>query len=143
MDRLALVDPNAARPDPGVGVISCRYRREPSLSTRFAGRRTDLDLSTEDKEREQGFFPVRLLFSNDTVTRLFAMADKDQAGAFHTMVIKPVTTYTIPAIELNTFTTKSAVATVFEKVNTGGLPLNVFELLTATRSNWCPSRRSR
>src|SRR5699024_9569185 len=29
-------------------------------------------------------------------------------------------------------TSKSAVATVFEKVNTGGLQLNVFELLTAT-----------
>jgi len=106
---------------PGDGVVRSNFNR-----------RIDLDLSTEDKEREQGFFPVRLLFSNDTVTWLFAMADKDQAGAFHTMVIKPVTTYTIPAIELNTSTTKSAVATVFEKVNTGGLPLNVFELLTAT-----------
>ncbi|MBP0645272.1 hypothetical protein J8J17_26125, partial [Mycobacterium tuberculosis] len=29
-------------------------------------------------------------------------------------------------------TSKGAVATVFEKVNVGGLPLNVFELLTAT-----------
>src|SRR5699024_6081231 len=29
-------------------------------------------------------------------------------------------------------TTKGAVTTVFEKVNTGGMPLDVFELLTAT-----------
>jgi hypothetical protein len=43
-----------------------------------------------------------------------------------------VRTYNIPAIELDTETSKSAVATVFEKVNTGGLALNVFELLTAT-----------
>src|SRR3954453_17613258 len=40
------------------------------------GKDIELDLSTEDKEREHGFFPVRLLFSNDTVTWLFAMDDK-------------------------------------------------------------------
>jgi len=96
------------------------------------GKDIDLDLSTEDKEREKGFFPSRLLFSNDTVTWLFAMDDKDHASKFHAKVIKPVTTYNIPAIELDTVTSKSAVATVFEKVNTGGLSLNVFELLTAT-----------
>jgi hypothetical protein len=95
------------------------------------GKDIELDLSTDDKEREQGFFPVRLLFSNDGVTWLFAMTDKDQAGALHAKVIRPVTTYNIPAIELDKATTKSAVATVFEKVNTGGLSLNVFELLTA------------
>src|SRR5690348_2923848 len=47
-------------------------------------------------------------------------------------VIQPASSYAIPAIELDNATSKSAVATVFEKVNTGGLPLNVFELLTAT-----------
>lgn len=96
------------------------------------GKDIDLDVSTEDKEREEGYFPVRLLLSNDTVTWLFAMSDKDQASTFHAKVIKPVTTYNIPAIELDKATSKSAVATVFEKVNTGGLSLNVFELLTAT-----------
>src|SRR5262249_44765929 len=44
----------------------------------------------------------------------------------------PLTQYKIPAIKLESDTSKEAVATVFEKVNTGGLPLNVFELLTAT-----------
>ena len=111
----------AVRSVPGDGVVRSNF-----------GRDIELDLSTEDKEREQGFFPVRLLFSNDTVTWLFAMADKNQANTFHTRVIKPVTTYNIPAIELDKSTSKSAVATVFEKVNTGGLVLNVFELLTAT-----------
>jgi len=111
----------AVRSVPGDGVVRSNF-----------GRDIELDLSTEDKELEQGFFPVRLLFSNDTVTWLFAMADKNQANTFHTRVIKPVTTYNIPAIELDKSTSKSAVATVFEKVNTGGLVLNVFELLTAT-----------
>ncbi|GAA4243259.1 hypothetical protein [Dactylosporangium darangshiense] len=40
--------------------------------------------------------------------------------------------YLIPAIVLGKDTTKEAVCTVFEKVNSGGLPLDVFELLTAT-----------
>jgi hypothetical protein len=111
----------AVRSIPGDGIVRSNF-----------GKDIELDLSTEDKERDEGFFPARLLFSNDTVTWLFAMADKDQASTFHAKVIKPTTTYNIPAIELDTATSKSAVATVFEKVNTGGLALNVFELLTAT-----------
>ncbi len=111
----------ALRSIPGDGIVRSNF-----------GREIELDVSTEDKEREQGLFPVRLLFSNDTVTWLFAMADKEQASTFHAKVVKPATTYNIPAIELDTATSKSAVATVFEKVNTGGLSLNVFELLTAT-----------
>jgi hypothetical protein len=111
----------AVRSIPGDGIVRSNF-----------GRDVELDLSTDDQERAQGFFPVRLLFSNDVVTWLFAMADKEQASAFHAKVIKPATTYNIPAIELDTATNKAAVATVFEKVNTGGLALNVFELLTAT-----------
>lgn len=97
------------------------------------GRHVDLDLSTEIKEREQGYFPVRLLFAGAATTMwLFAVEDKDLAAQFFAAVIQPATTYNIPAIELDGSTSKSAVATVFEKVNTGGLALNVFELLTAT-----------
>ncbi len=66
------------------------------------------------------------------MTWLFALEDKDQASQFHAAVDPAGATYNIPAIELDKSTSKSAVATVFEKVNTGGLPLNVFELLTAT-----------
>lgn len=91
------------------------------------------DVSTPEKEREQGLFPFRLLFGGaDTVTWLFALEDKEEASQFHAQVIQPANTYNIPAIELDNSTSKSAVATVFEKVNTGGLSLNVFELLTAT-----------
>ena len=63
---------------------------------------------------------------------LFELPDNEQAKEFNAKVIQPTGTYNIPAIELDTETSKSAVATVFEKVNTGGLALNVFELLTAT-----------
>lgn len=96
------------------------------------GKDIDLDVSSREKELEQGYFPLNLLFDAGAVQWLFAMDDKDKAAAFHEKIIKRVGTYNIPAIELDQFTSKSAVATVFEKVNTGGLALNVFELLTAT-----------
>ena len=107
---------------PGDGVVRTNF-----------GKDVELDLSDADKERAAGYFPVRLLFGGpEIVTWLFALEDKEEASHFHANIVQPASTYNIPAIELDTSTSKSAVATVFEKVNTGGLPLNVFELLTAT-----------
>lgn len=96
------------------------------------GKDVVFDVSSTEKQIEHGYFPISLLFSDDVLSWLFELPDKDQAKAFNARVIQPARTYNIPAIELDTETSKSAVATVFEKVNTGGLPLNVFELLTAT-----------
>jgi len=53
-------------------------------------------------------------------------------NAFYNDVLKNFVYYTVPVIVLNKETPKEAVCTVFEKVNTGGVVLNVFELLTAT-----------
>ncbi|WP_103561120.1 DUF262 domain-containing protein [Actinomadura rubteroloni] len=106
---------------PGDGVLRSNF-----------GKDIELDLSTAEKERANGYFPVRLLFGPETVSWLFNCVDREQANDFYAKVIKRCSTYNIPAIELDETTSKSAVATVFEKVNTGGLPLNVFELLTAT-----------
>lgn len=105
---------------PGDGVVRTNF-----------GKDIVLDISTPAKERTEGLFPVSLLFG-DAMSWLFDLADRDLAREFNALVIKPGGTYNIPAIELDKETTKSAVATVFEKVNTGGLALNVFELLTAT-----------
>jgi hypothetical protein len=63
---------------------------------------------------------------------VFDLEDHALGKAFHKRFIQPAATYDIPAIVLDEATDKAAVATVFEKVNIGGLPLNVFELLTAT-----------
>ncbi|SDQ22848.1 GmrSD restriction endonuclease domain-containing protein [Actinopolyspora saharensis] len=91
-----------------------------------------LDLSTEDHQRAAGYFPLSLLYDSAAATGwLLGLEDKALFSDFHSRVLTEASTYTIPAIELDKYTTKSAVATVFEKVNTGGLPLNVFELLTA------------
>lgn len=93
------------------------------------GRVVVRDLSTPAKQREQGYFPLHLLYG-EYVDYLFDL-DRDLGKAFHEQFIKPASTYDIPAIILDEKTDKAAVATVFEKVNIGGLPLNVFELLTA------------
>ena len=51
---------------------------------------------------------------------------------FQNAVLNNFTSYQIPVINLEKDTSKEAVCTVFEKVNTGGVTLNVFELLTAS-----------
>lgn len=105
---------------PGDGIIRSDF-----------GRVINKDYSTPDREQQAGLFPLRLLFG-DAMSWLFELTDRELAKNFNELIIKPTNTYNIPAIELDNSTTKSAVATVFEKVNTGGLALNVFELLTAT-----------
>jgi len=112
---------DAVRSLPADGVVRSNF-----------GKDIDFDVSSTEKELELGYFPVSLLFSEEVLSWLFELPDKEQAKAFNAKVIQPTRTYNIPAIELDNETSKSAVATVFEKVNTGGLALNVFELLTAT-----------
>lgn len=67
---------------------------------------------------------------------------------FLTKIIHPFTTYQLPVIELKKESTKEAVCLVFEKVNTGGVQLSVFELITASyaaegynlRDDWLGSK---
>ena len=51
---------------------------------------------------------------------------------FQVQVHSNFTSYQLPVINLDAETPKEAVCTVFEKVNTGGVLLNVFELATAS-----------
>ncbi|MGB6244245.1 MAG: DUF262 domain-containing protein [Gordonia sp. (in: high G+C Gram-positive bacteria)] len=89
------------------------------------------DVSTPEKQQAAGMFPVNLLFG-DAMSWLFELNNIELMKEFNETILRPVLAYDIPAIELDKDTSKGAVATVFEKVNVGGLPLNVFELLTAT-----------
>ena len=104
------------------------------------GKEITRDLSTPEKEREHGYFPFRLVYDQQALLDWlwkFPGVAGDASDRivliqrFQAEIIMPMQSYDIPAIELGKATTKGAVATVFEKVNTGGLPLNVFELLTA------------
>ncbi|PRY52238.1 hypothetical protein BCF74_13417 [Knoellia remsis] len=104
---------------PGDGVVRTNF-----------GKDVVLDLSGDDKQREHGYFPLNLLYG-DYMSWILELDDRELGKDFHKAFINPATTYDIPAIVLDEDTDKAAVATVFEKVNIGGLPLNVFELLTA------------
>ncbi|MFD9663470.1 DUF262 domain-containing protein [Rhodococcus sp. NPDC059968] len=119
----ALNDPNRVDDSvisiPGEGVVRTNF-----------GKEIVLDLADHDKQREQGYFPLHLLYG-DYMSWILELSDRELGKRFHERFIKPAATYDIPAIVLDENTDKAAVATVFEKVNTGGLPLNVFELLTA------------
>ncbi len=97
------------------------------------GREINLDLSTPEKAREAGYMPATMLCDPAAAGPWLSMIpDQILVGKVWSNVLNRVSSYRIPAIELDRETSKSAVTTVFEKVNTGGLPLNVFELLTAT-----------
>ena len=133
LQRRYYIDIGRALGDPGdrdQAVVS--LPGDGKVRTNF-GKDVEFDVSTPAKEREHGYFPFRLVYDQgEAMSWLVELKDTQQFSAFLTKVLQPMLGYEIPAIELDKSTTKGAVATVFEKVNTGGLPLNVFELLTAT-----------
>jgi hypothetical protein len=101
-------------------------------------RKRVIDLTTLEAECAAGIFPLRIAFDAESVTawqRGYVTADLsrwDTWAAFQSKVLKNIADYRLPVIRLSNETPKEAVCSVFEKVNTGGVPLNVFELLTAT-----------
>jgi hypothetical protein len=102
------------------------------------GRGTARDLTTREKECASGLFPLNLIFEPDQTgkwqrTYVSAADDRwDLWSAFQARVIDTVKGFKVPLIRLPKETRKEAVCSVFERVNTGGVVLNVFELLTAT-----------
>ncbi len=97
------------------------------------GRDIELDLSTPEKEVEQLQFPCNKILDYDDWQDNCYEADKFQEfKAFKKLVLEPFRDYNVPIIALNKHTSKEAVCLVFEKVNTGGVSLTAFELITAT-----------
>ena len=99
------------------------------------GRQIDLDLSTVEKECTQLYFPCDQILNSDLWEEAlykFAPENVPQFIKFRNEIIKPFRAYQLPVIQLHRSTSKEAVCLVFEKMNTGGVPLNVFELMTAT-----------
>jgi hypothetical protein len=97
-----------------------------------------LDLSTRQKEFENLCFPCERLFDTfEWQTEYLQYWKFDPAKTelythFQSEVLQRFQTYQIPVIKLKKTVQKEAVCHVFEKVNTGGVVLNAFELLTAT-----------
>lgn len=105
------------------------------------GRVVDLDLSSRAKEYEAGVFPINIIFDSDLSNQWvlgyqehfdFEKEHNKFVLYFQSKVIIPFHKYKVPVIKLLKDTPKEAVCQVFENVNTGGVSLSVFELLTAT-----------
>ena len=103
-----------------------------------------LDLSSREKEYEQQMFPINLIFKSKELTDwctgyvlYYAQRPDVMTEAmtiytkFKSEVIDTITAYKLPVITLDKSTPREAVCKVFENVNTGGVPLTVFELVTA------------
>lgn len=97
-----------------------------------------LDLSTPEHEYAASVFPVNRIFQSAEWRHAYNEYwnfDRDKMRLFDEFereVIKRFEQYQVPVIELKKETPKEAVCLVFERVNTGGVALNVFELLTAS-----------
>ena len=94
-----------------------------------------IDLSTRNLELDNFHFPCsQILNSDEWEQALHGHAPERFADYmnFRQKVLAPFRSYQVPVITLGKATTKEAVCLVFEKVNTGGVPLSVFELVTAT-----------
>ena len=103
------------------------------------GREVVLDLSTPESEYAALMYPVTQVFdwdewqdgfdshwsgdTNDALRKTFR--------EFKKTVLENFKGYRVPVISLDRSTSKEAVCVVFEKVNTGGKPLDAFELVTA------------
>lgn len=99
------------------------------------GRDLRLDLSSPEKEYQQLYFPCRQTMNSSAWEQgLFKTCPEHFAVymEFREKVLEAFRKYQLPVIQLHKSTSKEAVCLVFEKVNTGGVPLNVFELVTAT-----------
>lgn len=102
------------------------------------GRKVELDVSEPDREYGLGLFPVASVFSPAAWRREYQKKFRhddsklDLFDAFDSQIIERFQQYRVPTIELLRETPKEAVCQVFEKVNTGGVTLTVFELMTAT-----------
>jgi hypothetical protein len=108
-------------------------RKRPETSDRGP-----VDVSTLEAECTAGLFPLRLVFQDElrgAWHRAYVQTDNSRWGLwtkFQASSLWNIQSYKVPVIRLTQDTPKEAVCTVFEQVNTKGVQLTVFELLTAT-----------
>ena len=139
IDMMAAMDPGRDREEAMISVP------EEKRETRNFGREVVLDLSTQEMEYEQHMMPTERLLDSSLdwlfgyVNHWQGRDDEHPAGGgfgfyqrFNQAVISEFAGYSLPVITLDKETPKEAVCTVFEKVNTGGVTLSMFELVTAS-----------
>lgn len=99
-----------------------------------------LDISTRELEYKHEMFPLNIIFDSneredwaDGYKEYYQYAPEylSKYKAFRKEILDTITNYKLPVISLDKSTPREAVCKVFENVNTGGVPLTVFELVTA------------
>jgi hypothetical protein len=133
IDIVKALDPSADRDEAIVGIPENKQ-----LRTEF-GRELTLDLSSPEMEFKNLMFPMTRVFDWDEWQDGFDDYWKENGDtaqsklfrAFKNQVLENFKSYQVPVIALENTTSKEAVCVVFEKVNTGGKPLDAFELVTA------------
>src|SRR5690606_4346286 len=98
----------------------------------------DIDKALQGPQELEDFhFACSRIVDSSTWEYELMTRDRDKVMKFMQFrqeVLDPFRNYLLPVITLKRSTSKEAVCLVFEKVNTGGVPLSVFELVTATRA---------
>ena len=152
IDMQKMLDPESEPEDTIVSVPEDRVER------RNFGREIVRDLSSQENEFKMHMMPTESVMEPMTWMLGYldywqsAEPERGAVGFFRTFqdrVLNEFAKYQIPAINLDEDTSKEAICTVFEKVNTGGVTLTVFELLTASlaaddfrlRDDWDARRR--
>lgn len=111
------------------------------IKTADIGKTVLLDLSTREKEYENLMFPLNIMFSTTECMNwclgLLAHKGNDPTilslyQKFTNDIINAMMVYKLPVIKVLKSTSQSSVCQIFENVNRGGVPLNVFELVTAS-----------
>lgn len=133
IDIRKALDSSADREEAIVGVPEDRVVR-----TDF-GREAVLDLTSVEREYATLMYPVSQVFDWDKWQDGFDKhwrgdqneSIREEFRAFKRQVLENFKYYRVPVITLDRSTSKEAVCVVFEKVNTGGKPLDAFELVTA------------
>ncbi len=103
------------------------------------GRDVDVDLSARDREYGRHAFPLNEVFPYpedwlsawEEYWRDRGKAVYDWKKDFTLGIVRRIQEYEIPVIRLGQENGREAICLIFEKVNTGGKPLDTFELLTA------------
>lgn len=152
LDMNACLNPEADRYDAIVSVPEDRRIKE------NFDRDVKLDLSTRELEYQHEMYPANILFDSSAATQwllgymAFHQSSPDAMAKFNKFqqdVIETITSYRLPVITMDKSTPREAVCKVFENVNTGGVSLTVFELVTATfatyefdlRGDWEANKR--
>jgi hypothetical protein len=146
LDIMKALDPNIDREEAIIGLPADKILMDKG--------KVITDCSTIEKECEEELLPLSAILDISKLTSwqlkyLQVHPDRmpSQMIRWNNLVaiVQNYQQYQIPVITLKKETPKLAICQVFEKVNTGGVVLNVFELLTATyavddfnlQEDWC------